>query len=72
NMALEIYEGTLLFVSLDREFVSSLANRILVITPNIVIDFTGNYEDYLRSLCFLYVCYSASIMMPYYFGVVFV
>ncbi|MCV9879589.1 ABC-F family ATPase [Brenneria izbisi] len=49
NMALELYEGTLLFVSHDREFVSSLATRILEITANNVIDFTGNYEDYLRS-----------------------
>lgn len=49
NMALEMYEGTLLFVSHDREFVSSLATRILEITPNKVNDFTGNYEDYLRS-----------------------
>ncbi|MBJ7221347.1 MULTISPECIES: ABC-F family ATPase [unclassified Brenneria] len=49
NMALEMYEGTLLFVSHDREFVSSLATRVLEMTPNKVIDFTGNYEDYLRS-----------------------
>ncbi|WP_121574649.1 ABC-F family ATPase [Brenneria alni] len=49
NMALEMYEGTLLFVSHDREFVSSLATRILEMTPKKVIDFTGNYEDYLRS-----------------------
>ncbi|WP_225085229.1 ABC-F family ATPase [Pectobacterium colocasium] len=49
NMALDMYEGTLLFVSHDREFVSSLATRVLEITPNKVIDFTGNYEDYLRS-----------------------
>ncbi|WNN45783.1 MULTISPECIES: ABC-F family ATPase [Winslowiella] len=49
NMALEMYEGTLIFVSHDREFVSSLASRVIEITPNKVIDFTGNYEDYLRS-----------------------
>ncbi|TBL43609.1 ABC-F family ATPase [Hafnia alvei] len=49
NMALEMYEGTLVFVSHDREFVSSLATRILEITPNKTIDFSGNYEDYLRS-----------------------
>ncbi|QCR36614.1 ABC-F family ATPase [Nissabacter sp. SGAir0207] len=49
NMALEMYEGTLIFVSHDREFVSSLASRILEITPNKVVDFSGNYEDYLRS-----------------------
>ncbi|MEF0833009.1 ABC-F family ATPase, partial [Proteus mirabilis] len=33
NMALELYQGTLIFVSHDREFVSSLANRIIEITP---------------------------------------
>jgi ATPase components of ABC transporters with duplicated ATPase domains len=49
NMALEMYQGTLIFVSHDREFVSSLAGRILEITPEKIIDFGGNYEDYLRS-----------------------
>lgn len=49
NMALELYQGTLFFVSHDREFVSSLATRIVEITPEKVIDYTGNYEDYLRS-----------------------
>lgn len=48
-MALELYQGTLIFVSHDREFVSSTATRILEITPERVIDFSGNYEDYLRS-----------------------
>ncbi|PIJ48674.1 ABC-F family ATPase [Erwinia sp. OLTSP20] len=49
NMALELFEGTLIFVSHDREFVSSLANRIIELRPGRVIDFSGNYEDYLRS-----------------------
>jgi ATPase subunit of ABC transporter with duplicated ATPase domains len=49
NMALEMYQGTLIFVSHDREFVSSLATRVIEITPQRVIDFSGNYEDYLRS-----------------------
>ena len=49
NMALELYQGTLFFVSHDREFVSSLASRIIEITPEKVIDYNGNYEDYLRS-----------------------
>ena len=49
NMALEMYEGTLIFVSHDREFVSSLATRVIEMTPGKLIDFTGNYEDYLRS-----------------------
>ncbi|MGJ0491683.1 ABC-F family ATPase [Methylobacter sp.] len=49
NMALENYPGTLLFVSHDREFVSSLATRIIELTPNGIVDFNGNYEDYLNS-----------------------
>ena len=49
NMALEMYQGTLIFVSHDREFVSSLATRVIEITPERVVDFTGNYEDYLRT-----------------------
>ena len=49
NLALENYPGTLFFVSHDREFVSSLATRILEITPEGVRDFTGNYDDYLKS-----------------------
>ena len=49
NMALEMYQGTLIFVSHDREFVSSLATRVIEITPERVVDFSGNYEDYLRS-----------------------
>ena len=49
NMALELYQGTLVFVSHDREFVSSLATRIIEITPEKVTDFTGSYDEYLRS-----------------------
>ncbi len=49
NLALEMYQGTLIFVSHDREFVSSLATRVLEITPQKIVDFGGNYEDYLRS-----------------------
>jgi ATPase subunit of ABC transporter with duplicated ATPase domains len=49
NMALEQYEGTLIFVSHDREFVSSLATRIIELTPTGYVDFAGNYDDYLAS-----------------------
>jgi len=49
NSALELYQGTLIFVSHDRAFVSSLATRVLEITPQGVTDFGGGYEDYLRS-----------------------
>ncbi len=49
NTALLEYKGTLVFVSHDREFVSSLATRIIEISDKGVTDFHGNYEDYLRS-----------------------
>jgi ATPase subunit of ABC transporter with duplicated ATPase domains len=49
NLALENYPGTLLFVSHDREFVSSLATRIIEITPSGIIDFKGSYEEYLSN-----------------------
>lgn len=47
NYALEIYEGTLIFVSHDRQFVSSLANRILAFKDGGLIDFHGTYDEYL-------------------------
>ncbi|MBK8990597.1 MAG: ABC-F family ATPase [Gammaproteobacteria bacterium] len=49
NLALENYPGTLIFVSHDREFVSSLATRILEFTPAGIVDFSGTYDEYLRS-----------------------
>ncbi|MFV2055161.1 MAG: ABC-F family ATPase [Thiohalomonadales bacterium] len=47
NLALENYPGTLIFVSHDREFVSSVATRVLDFTATGIIDFHGSYEDYL-------------------------
>ena len=49
NTALEKFDGTLIFVSHDREFVSSLATRIIEFTAHGIEDFKGSYEDYLRS-----------------------
>ena len=49
NLALENYAGTLLFVSHDREFVSSLATRIIELTPDGIVDFNGSYDEYLHS-----------------------
>jgi ATPase subunit of ABC transporter with duplicated ATPase domains len=49
NTALEHYPGTLIFVSHDREFVSSLATHVIEIKADKIIDFNGNYEDYLES-----------------------
>nr|WP_306310498.1 ABC-F family ATPase [Xenorhabdus aichiensis] len=48
NLALELYQGTLIFVSHDRAFVSSLASRILEIKSDKVVDFRGTYDEYLR------------------------
>ncbi len=54
NTALDKYSGTLVFVSHDREFVSSLATRVIELKPGAagapaaVIDYRGGYEDYLE------------------------
>lgn len=46
--ALERFSGTLIFVSHDREFVSSLASRIIEIRADgTVADYHGAYEEYL-------------------------
>ncbi len=47
NMGLEGFEGTLVFVSHDREFVSSLATRIIEIKNGELVDFQGTYDEYL-------------------------
>jgi ATPase subunit of ABC transporter with duplicated ATPase domains len=48
NTALDLFKGTLIFVSHDREFVSSLATRIIEISSKGVTDYHGTYEEYLR------------------------
>ena len=45
--ALKAYEGTLLFVSHDRWFVSELATRIVEITEDGLEDYPGTYAEYL-------------------------
>ena len=47
NKALKAFDGTLIFVSHDREFVSSLATRVVEIKDNKIIDFQGTYDEYL-------------------------
>ncbi len=50
NTGMEKFPGTLLFVSHDREFVSSLATRIIEIRQDHkIIDYRGSYEEYLAS-----------------------
>jgi ATPase subunit of ABC transporter with duplicated ATPase domains len=47
---LRSYDGTLIFVSHDRWFVSQLANRIFEISPRGINDFRGTYDEYLERL----------------------
>ncbi len=48
NRALLDWDGTLVFVSHDREFVASLATRVLEIKPDRVVDFQGTYDEYMQ------------------------
>jgi len=48
QIGLEKYPGTLVFVSHDREFVGSLATRVIELKPDgSVADFRGSYDEYL-------------------------
>lgn len=50
NESLENFTGTILFSSHDHQFVQTLANRIIEITPQGVIDQSGTtYDEYLQS-----------------------
>jgi ATPase subunit of ABC transporter with duplicated ATPase domains len=49
NKGLDSYEGTLIFVSHDREFVSSLATQIIEIKDNKIVSFEGSYDEYIAS-----------------------
>jgi ATPase subunit of ABC transporter with duplicated ATPase domains len=50
NTALDKFPGTLVFVSHDRLFVSSLATRIIEVKAGgQIVDYRGTYEEYLAS-----------------------
>ncbi|MFT7422043.1 MAG: ATPase subunit of ABC transporter with duplicated ATPase domains, partial [Psychromonas sp.] len=49
NDALKVYQGTLIFVSHDRKFVSSLATRIVDIKDNKLVNFQGTYNEYIAN-----------------------
>lgn len=44
---LQKYDGTMLFVSHDYDFINKLATHIVELTPNGLISYPGTYEDYL-------------------------
>ncbi|KHK58972.1 ABC transporter ATP-binding protein [Ralstonia sp. A12] len=50
QIALDKFEGTLIFVSHDRELISALATRIIEVRPNGTLsDYAGTYDEYLQS-----------------------
>ena len=49
NNSLVDYKGTILFTSHDHEFVNTIANRIIEITPNGIIDKLTTFDDYLSN-----------------------
>ena len=49
NNGLIAFKGTALFVSHDHEFVQTIANRIIDITPDGVVDRLSTYDDFLAN-----------------------
>jgi ATPase subunit of ABC transporter with duplicated ATPase domains len=47
--ALKGYEGTMLFVSHDRHFLSALSNRVMELSPDGVTTYEGGYREYVGS-----------------------
>jgi ATPase subunit of ABC transporter with duplicated ATPase domains len=47
NNAMKEFQGTLLFTSHDHELVNTVANRIIEITPNGIIDKMMTFDEYL-------------------------
>ena len=49
NNNLKIYKGNVLFASHDHEFIQTVANRIIELTPNGIIDKMMEYDEYIAS-----------------------
>ncbi|MCD1257482.1 ATP-binding cassette domain-containing protein [Paenibacillus athensensis] len=49
NNGLVDFDGTILFVSHDHQFIQTIANRVMEITPNGLIDKMMTYDEYLDS-----------------------
>ena len=47
NNNLKVYKGNILFSSHDHEFISTVANRIIELTPRGIIDKMMDYDDYI-------------------------
>ena len=49
NNNLKTYKGNILFSSHDHEFIQTVANRIIELTPNGIIDKMMEYDEYITS-----------------------
>ena len=49
NNNLKTYKGNILFASHDHEFIETVANRIIELTPNGIIDKMMEYDEYITS-----------------------
>ena len=49
NNNLKTYRGNILFSSHDHEFIETVANRIIELTPNGIIDKMMEYDEYITS-----------------------
>ncbi|TGY05880.1 ABC-F family ATP-binding cassette domain-containing protein [Muribaculum sp. NM65_B17] len=47
NNTLQTFKGNILFASHDHEFIQTVANRIIELTPNGIIDKIMDYDDYI-------------------------
>jgi len=50
NEGLIKYSQTLLFTSHDHQFVQTIANRIIKVSPDGIDDYRGTYDEYLNTL----------------------
>ncbi|PTB92613.1 ABC-F family ATPase, partial [Marivirga lumbricoides] len=48
NNSLKDFPGTVMFTSHDHEFTQTVANRILELTPNGIIDSLKSYDEYME------------------------
>ena len=49
NNNLKTYKGNILFSSHDHEFIQTVANRVIELTPNGIIDKMMEYDEYITS-----------------------
>lgn len=67
NNNLKTYKGNILFSSHDHEFIQTVANRIIELTPNGIIDKMMEYDEYITSCPLSIFCWQVSFwVLPIY------